>query len=125
MTLSCFFFFLLFTLVTGPRRSSSLKWSDARVYEPQIRARLVTTAHFWVCSVAEEAKTRRIRDEREGGGRREPHEVCQGVPRPRLLGSGGRFRRRVQERGDPRPRLQGSGGRFRSFRSFTFFELPA
>ena len=34
-----------FTLVTGPRRSLSLKLSDARVYEPQIRARLGTTAH--------------------------------------------------------------------------------
>jgi len=30
----CFFFFL--TLVTGPRRSLSLKLSDTRVYEPQI-----------------------------------------------------------------------------------------
>jgi len=35
-----------FTLVTGPRRSLSLKLSDTRVYEPQIRARLGTTAHF-------------------------------------------------------------------------------
>jgi len=34
------FFFLLFPLVTGPRRSLSLKLSDTRVYEPQIRARL-------------------------------------------------------------------------------------
>ena len=33
-----------FTLVTGPRRSLSLKLSDTRVYEPQIRARLGTTA---------------------------------------------------------------------------------
>jgi len=33
----CFFFF---TLVTGPRRSLSLKLSGTRVYEPQIRARL-------------------------------------------------------------------------------------
>ena len=40
----CFFFF--FTLVTGPRRSLSIKLSDTRVYEPQIRARLGTTAHF-------------------------------------------------------------------------------
>jgi len=31
----CFFFF--FTLVTSPRRSLSLKLSDTRVYEPQIR----------------------------------------------------------------------------------------
>ena len=30
----CFFFV---TLVTGPRRSLSLKLSDTRVYEPQIR----------------------------------------------------------------------------------------
>jgi len=35
-----------FTLVTGPRRSLSLKLSDTRVYEPQIRARLGTTAHL-------------------------------------------------------------------------------
>jgi len=41
----CFFFFF-FTLVTGPRRSLRLKLSDTRVYEPQIRARLGTTAHF-------------------------------------------------------------------------------
>ena len=34
------------TLVTGPRRSWSLKLSDTKVYEPQIRARLGTTAHF-------------------------------------------------------------------------------
>ena len=34
-TLASFFFF---TLVTGPRRSLSLKLSDTRVYEPQIRA---------------------------------------------------------------------------------------
>jgi len=32
--------FFFFTLGTGPRRSLSLKLSDARVYEPQIRARL-------------------------------------------------------------------------------------
>jgi len=31
---------LLFTLVTGPRRSLSLTLSDTRVYEPQIRALL-------------------------------------------------------------------------------------
>ena len=35
--------FFVFTLVTGPRRSLSL---NARVYEPQIRARLGTTAHL-------------------------------------------------------------------------------
>ena len=40
------FFFFFFTLVTGPRRSLSLKLSDTTLYEPQIRARLGTTAHF-------------------------------------------------------------------------------
>ena len=30
-------FFFFFTLVTGPRRSLSLKLSDTRFYEPQIR----------------------------------------------------------------------------------------
>ena len=39
-------FFLFFSLVTGPRRSLGLKLSDTRVYEPEIRARLGTTAHF-------------------------------------------------------------------------------
>ena len=39
-------FFFFFTLVTGPRRSLSLKLSDTRVYEPQKRARLGTTAYF-------------------------------------------------------------------------------
>jgi len=37
-------FFVFFTLGTGPRRSLNLKLSDTRVYEPQIRARLGTTA---------------------------------------------------------------------------------
>ena len=37
--------FFFFTLVTGPRRSLSLDFSDTRVYEPKIRARLGTTAH--------------------------------------------------------------------------------
>ena len=32
-----FFVFFFFTLVTGPRRSLSLKLSDTKVYEPQIR----------------------------------------------------------------------------------------
>ena len=36
----CWFFF--FTLVTGPTRSLSLKLSETRGYEPQIRARLGT-----------------------------------------------------------------------------------
>jgi len=35
--------------VTGPSRSLSLKLSETRVYEPQIRARLGTTAH--ICKV--------------------------------------------------------------------------
>jgi len=39
-------FFFFFNLVTGPRRSWSPKLSDTRVYAPQIRARLGTTAHF-------------------------------------------------------------------------------
>ena len=39
-------FFFFFTLVTGPSRSLNLKLSDTRVNEPQIRARLGTTAHF-------------------------------------------------------------------------------
>jgi len=43
-------FFVFFTLVTGPRRSLSLNLSHTRVYAPQIRARLGTTAHF--CEVA-------------------------------------------------------------------------
>ena len=37
------YFFFFFTLVTGPRRSLSLKLCDTRVYEPYIRARLGTT----------------------------------------------------------------------------------
>ena len=35
--ISRYIFALLFTLVTGPRGSLSLKLSDTRVYEPQIR----------------------------------------------------------------------------------------
>jgi len=42
LTLSQIFFVL--TLVTGPRRSLSLKLRDTRVHEPQIRDRLGTTA---------------------------------------------------------------------------------
>ena len=38
--------FFFFTLGTGPRRPLRLKRSDTRVYEPRIRARLETTAHF-------------------------------------------------------------------------------
>ena len=40
------FFFLFFTLGTGPRRFLSLKLSHTRVCGPQIRTRLSTTAHF-------------------------------------------------------------------------------
>ena len=39
--------FFFSTLVTGPRRSWTLKMSDTRVYEPQTRARLVAIAHLW------------------------------------------------------------------------------
>jgi len=49
------FSFFFFTLVTGPRRSLSLKLSDARVYAPQIRARLGTTTHFWTWTVVPKA----------------------------------------------------------------------
>ena len=37
---AAFIVFSFFTLVTGSRRSLRLELSDARVYEPQIRARL-------------------------------------------------------------------------------------
>jgi len=39
-------FFFFFTLFTGPRRSLSLKLSGTKVYQPQLRARLDTTAHL-------------------------------------------------------------------------------
>jgi len=42
--------FFFFTLVTGPTRSLSLKLSDARVYEPQIRARLGTAGGSTLCT---------------------------------------------------------------------------
>jgi len=51
-------FFFFFTLVTGPRRSLSFKLSDARVYEPQIRAHLGTTAHFCKVVVGETSRGR-------------------------------------------------------------------
>ena len=35
--------FFFFTLFTGRRRSLGLKLSDTRVYEPQIRARILTS----------------------------------------------------------------------------------
>ena len=55
------FFFFFSTLDTGPGRSLSLKLSDARVYEPQIRARLGTTAHL--CEVVD-LKSRAVPRER-------------------------------------------------------------
>ena len=42
-----FFLLLFFTLVTGPRRSLSLKLSDTRVYEPQTRARFAGENADW------------------------------------------------------------------------------
>ena len=41
-----YLFFFFFTLFTGPRRCLNLKLSDIRVYEPQIQARLGTTAQL-------------------------------------------------------------------------------
>ena len=41
------FFFFFFALVTGPKRSLSLDLGDTRIFEPQIRACLGTTAHFY------------------------------------------------------------------------------
>ena len=49
---------LFFTHVTGSRRSLSLKLSDTKGYEPQIRARLGTTAHF--CRVVVRGVTRAL-----------------------------------------------------------------
>ena len=49
-------YFFFFPLVTGHRRFLSLRLSDERVYEPQIRARLGITAHF--CSVDSDAQPR-------------------------------------------------------------------
>jgi len=46
-------YFFFFTLVTGPRKSLSLKLSDTRVYEPQIRARLGTTAQVYAFSLSQ------------------------------------------------------------------------
>jgi len=67
--------FFFFTIVTGPRRSLSLKLSDTRVYAPQIRARLGTTAHFCVvvalncCTESREAtRSRRSRSSGSSAG---------------------------------------------------------
>ena len=43
------YFFLFFTLVTGPRRSLSLKLSDTKVYEPEIRAKR-STKEGWLAT---------------------------------------------------------------------------
>jgi len=42
------FFFFFFTLVTGPRRPLSLKLSDTKVYEPQIRAQCAGEREFFI-----------------------------------------------------------------------------
>ena len=39
-------YFFFFTLFTGPRSSMSLKLGDESVQEPDIQARLGTTAHL-------------------------------------------------------------------------------
>jgi len=54
--------FFFFTLVTDPRRSLRLKLSDTRVYAPQIRARLGTTASEYIyiyifCLLVESVRT--------------------------------------------------------------------
>ena len=73
-----------FTLVTGPGRSLSLELSDTRVYEPQVRSRLGTTAHFceeW--SISKKPKVRLCASTRHspGGAARRGHGVCaQGHP---------------------------------------------
>ena len=56
-SIACFPFFFFLTRLTGPRRSLSIKLSATRVYEPQIRARLGTTAPFimWFASNAGES----------------------------------------------------------------------
>ena len=73
-------FFFFFTLVTGPRRSLSLKLSDTRVYEPHIRARLGTTTHF--CEVNEEHSVRVWVQGAETRGQAQWAEsITEGVPR--------------------------------------------
>jgi len=84
-------FFFVFTLVSGPRRSLSLKLSDARVYELQIRAHLVTTAHFCEVVVLKLRAGRRYNEttaagEAEGDAPEEPGTVSTAtvgeVPHP-------------------------------------------
>ena len=77
-------FFFICTLVTGPKRSLSLKLGDTRVYEPQIRARLGTTTLFGgvifnfpalhssrrnraTCGTNQEARNRRFGPAGDGG----------------------------------------------------------
>jgi len=51
-----------FKFVTGPRRSLSLQLSDTRVYEPQTRARLGTTAlGVWANKVMEDEEDKEER----------------------------------------------------------------
>jgi len=69
--------FFFFTLVTGPRRSLSLELSNTRVYEPQIRARLVTTAHF-CAGLAQQA----------AGGTHPARPRSRASPPPRSAGQG-------------------------------------
>ena len=45
------YFFFFSTLVTGPRRSLGLKLGGKRVCEPEIRARLESTARFSIMSI--------------------------------------------------------------------------
>ena len=55
------FFFFFFTLVTGLRRSLNIMLSDTRIYEPQIRARFVTTrvaTHSYVGGGGQQALAR-------------------------------------------------------------------
>jgi len=82
------------TLVTGPRRALSLNLSNTRVHEPQIRARLGTTAHL--CRVVF-LKLRAVPTGSDGkgragplaGGRRDPLRSAgpgtPGSPPPHLL----------------------------------------
>ena len=68
--------FFFFTLVTGPRRSLSLKLSDTRVYEPQIRARLGTTGD-------DQAPVVHARRDREGSPPLRHCRLGPGLPPPR------------------------------------------
>ena len=75
------FFCFFFTLITGPGRSLSLKLSDTRVYEPQIIARLGTTAVALVRTlplgrtpwIRRRANTAHIRQSMSDYGAARPH----------------------------------------------------